>query len=163
DGSTGAATRGDVSTTAVRDGLRFVTAPCTRCVATFGAPAGSSPAATGPEADGFDVLGFAACGSTRTDRRRRSFTVVAFAGTELGLSPLRTGVPEMEDWLRRLTDNMFPPPNASINLALAMERIGEVLEVFSTAFVEMRDAHGRFCDEMSLERPTADSILQTTK
>jgi predicted component of type VI protein secretion system len=44
-----------------------------------------------------------------------------------------------------------------------MERIGEVLEVFSTAFVEMRDAHGRFCDEMSLERPTADSILQTTK
>jgi predicted component of type VI protein secretion system len=83
--------------------------------------------------------------------------------SELGLSPLRTGVPEMEDWLRRLTDNMFPPPNASINLALAMERIGEVLEVFSTAFVEMRDAHGRFCDEMSLERPTADSILQTTK
>ena len=83
--------------------------------------------------------------------------------SEFGLSPLRTGVPEMEDWLRRLTDNMFPPPNAAINLALAMERIGEVLEVFSTAFVEMRDAHGRFCDEMSLERPTADSILQTTK
>lgn len=83
--------------------------------------------------------------------------------SELGISPLRTGVPEMEDWLRRLTDNMFPPPNAAINLALAMERIGEVLEVFSTAFVEMRDAHGRFCDEMSLERPTADSILQTTK
>jgi hypothetical protein len=83
--------------------------------------------------------------------------------SELGISPLRTGVPEMEDWLRRLTDNMFPPPNVAINLALAMERIGEVLEVFSTAFVEMRDAHGRFCDEMSLERPTADSILQTTK
>jgi hypothetical protein len=69
----------------------------------------------------------------------------------------------MEDWLRRLTDNMFPPPNASINVALAMERIGEVLEVFSTAFVEMREAHGRFCDEMSLERPPADSMLQTTK
>jgi predicted component of type VI protein secretion system len=83
--------------------------------------------------------------------------------SELGISPLRTGVPEMEDWLRRLTDNMFPPPNAAINLALAMERIGEVLEVFSTAFVEMRDAHGRFCDEMSLERPPNDSILQTTK
>jgi predicted component of type VI protein secretion system len=83
--------------------------------------------------------------------------------SELGLSPLRTGVPEMEDWLRRLTDNMFPPPNASINLALAMERIGEVLEVFSTAYVEMRDAHGRFCDEMSLEKPPADSMLQTTK
>ena len=68
--------------------------------------------------------------------------------SELGISPLRTGVPEMEDWLRRLTDNMFPPPNASINLALAMERIGEVLEVFATAFVEMRDAHGRLCNEM---------------
>jgi predicted component of type VI protein secretion system len=83
--------------------------------------------------------------------------------SELGLSPLRTGVPEMEDWLRRLTDNKFPPPNAVVNVALAMERIGEVLEVFSTAFVEMRDAHGRFCDEMSLERPTADTVLQTTK
>jgi predicted component of type VI protein secretion system len=44
-----------------------------------------------------------------------------------------------------------------------MERIGEVLEVFSTAFVEMRDAHGRFCDEMSLDRPTADTVLQSTK
>jgi predicted component of type VI protein secretion system len=83
--------------------------------------------------------------------------------SELGISPLRTGVPEMEDWLRRLTDNMFPPPNAGINVALAMERIGEVLEVFATAFVEMRDAHGRFCDEMSLEKPPNDSILQTTK
>jgi pSer/pThr/pTyr-binding forkhead associated (FHA) protein len=82
---------------------------------------------------------------------------------EMGVSPLRTGVPEMEDWLRRLTDNMFPPPNVAINVALAMERIGEVLEVFSTAFVELRDAHGRFCDEMSLERPPSDSILQTTK
>jgi len=82
---------------------------------------------------------------------------------DFGISPLRTGVPEMEDWLRRLTDNMFPPANASINLALAMERIGEVLEVFSTAFVELRDAQGRFCDEMSLDRPPSDSILQTTK
>jgi hypothetical protein len=82
---------------------------------------------------------------------------------DFGISPLRTGVPEMEDWLRRLTDNMFPPANVSINLALAMERIGEVLEVFSTAFVELRDAQGRFCDEMSLDRPPSDSILQTTK
>ncbi len=83
--------------------------------------------------------------------------------SELGISPLRTGVPEMEDWLRRLTDNMFPPPNSGINVALAMERIGEVLEVFATAYVEMRDAHVRFCDEMSLEKPPGDSILQTTK
>ena len=83
--------------------------------------------------------------------------------SELGLSPLRTGVPEMEDWLRRLTDGKFPPPNAAINVALAMERIGEVLEVFSTAFVEMREAHGRFCDEMSLEKAPGDSPLHTTK
>lgn len=83
--------------------------------------------------------------------------------SELGLSPLRTGVPEMEDWLRRLTDNMFPPPNAGINVALAMERIGEVLEVFATAYVEMREAQARFCDEMSLERGASDTILQTTK
>ena len=81
---------------------------------------------------------------------------------KLGMSPLRTGVPEMEDWLKRLTDGLFPPAGVPINVALAMERIGEVLEVFSTAFVELRKAHGQFCEEMALEKPPEDSLLQTT-
>ena len=44
-----------------------------------------------------------------------------------------------------------------------MERIGEVLEVFSTAFVELRKAHAQFCEEMALEKPPEDSLLQTTE
>ena len=31
---------------------------------------------------------------------------------KLGMSPLRTGVPEMEDWLKRLTDGLFPPADS---------------------------------------------------
>ncbi len=83
--------------------------------------------------------------------------------SQLGVSPLRTGVPEMDDWLKRLTNGLFPPPRVPINVALAMERIGEILEVFSTAFVELRRAHANFCEEMSLERPDDSSMLQTTE
>ena len=82
---------------------------------------------------------------------------------KLGLSPLRTGVPEMEDWLKRLTDGLFPPAGVPINVALAMERIGEILEVFSTAFVEMRKGYAQFCEEMALEKPPEDSLMQTTE
>lgn len=80
-----------------------------------------------------------------------------------GINPLRTGVPEMEDWLRRLTDGLFPPPAVPINVALAMERIGEVLEVFSTAFVELRKAHSDFCAEMSLDVAAESSVMHTTE
>jgi hypothetical protein len=83
--------------------------------------------------------------------------------SQLGVSPLRTGVPEMDDWLKRLTNGLFPPPGVPINVALAMERIGEILEVFSTAFVELRRAHANFCEEMSLEKPDDSSMLQTTE
>jgi hypothetical protein len=81
---------------------------------------------------------------------------------ELGLNPLRSGVPEMEDWLRRLTDNMFPPPGVPVNIALAMERIGALLEVFGTAFIELRGAHEQFCNEMSLDRAPDSTMLRTT-
>jgi predicted component of type VI protein secretion system len=84
---------------------------------------------------------------------------------ELGIGSWRTGVPDMADWLRRLTDGLFPPPglHGEINVALAMERIGEVLEVFSRAFVGMRLAHSQFCDEMALDSPGEDAMLYTTK
>ncbi len=81
----------------------------------------------------------------------------------LGVNPLRTGVPEMEDWLRRLTDGLFPPTGMQINVALAMERIGEILEVFGTAFVELRKAHSDFCAEMALESPSDSTVLHTTE
>jgi predicted component of type VI protein secretion system len=84
---------------------------------------------------------------------------------KLGIESWRTGVPDMADWLARLTDGLFPPPGmgGEINLALAMERMGEVLEVFSTAFIELRVAYEQFADEMALDKPSDDSILQTSK
>jgi predicted component of type VI protein secretion system len=81
---------------------------------------------------------------------------------ELGIDPLKAGQPEMEDWLRRLTGGLFPPPGASINIALAMERVGEILEVFSSAFVELRRSHDQFCREMSLSAYAEESSLPAT-
>jgi predicted component of type VI protein secretion system len=86
----------------------------------------------------------------------------ALAG-KLGLESWRTGVPDMNDWLRRLTGGLFPPVGVQPNGALALERIGEVLEVFSAAFIELRNAHEQFCDEMSLDKPPEESLLNTTK
>lgn len=86
----------------------------------------------------------------------------ALAG-KLGLEQWRTGVPDMTDWLRRLTGGLFPPVGMNSNGALALERIGEVLEVFSAAFIELRNAHEQFCEEMSLDKPEEESMLNTTK
>jgi hypothetical protein len=80
---------------------------------------------------------------------------------ELGIDPLKAGTPEMEGWLRRLTNDKFPPPGSSINIAIAMERVGELLEVFSQAFIELRRAHEQFCREMSLTRYADATPLQT--
>jgi predicted component of type VI protein secretion system len=82
----------------------------------------------------------------------------------LGIESWRTGVPDTTDWLRRLTGGLFPPPGQTtpINPALALERIGEVLEVFSSAFIELRTANTQFCDEMALDKPHDQSLLHGT-
>jgi hypothetical protein len=83
---------------------------------------------------------------------------------KLGIETWRTGVPDMSDWLRRLTGGLFPPPgqHTPINGALALERIGEVLEVFSSAFIELRTANAQFCEEMALDKLPEDSLLHGT-
>jgi predicted component of type VI protein secretion system len=81
--------------------------------------------------------------------------------SQLGIDPLKAGTPEMEGWLRRLTADKFPPPGSSINIAIAMERVGELLEVFAQAFIELRRAHEQFCREMSLTRYADQTPLQT--
>jgi hypothetical protein len=83
---------------------------------------------------------------------------------KLGIETWRTGVPDMTDWLRRLTGGLFPPPGQQtpINGALALERIGEVLEVFSSAFIELRTANAQFCEEMALDKLQEDSLLHGT-
>ncbi|MEY4575678.1 MAG: hypothetical protein RL701_381 [Pseudomonadota bacterium] len=83
---------------------------------------------------------------------------------QLGISAWRCGVPDISDWLRRLTEGLYPPPGLAgqANLALAMERIGEILEVFSAAFIEMRVAHEKFASELALEDPVHDTLLNTS-
>lgn len=83
----------------------------------------------------------------------------------LGIETWRTGVPDTTDWLRRLTGGLYPPPGQStpINPALALERIGEVLEVFSSAFIELRTAHSQFSEEMALDKPHDQSLLHGTQ
>jgi predicted component of type VI protein secretion system len=78
---------------------------------------------------------------------------------ETGINPLQVGHINMEDWLRRLTDGLFPPAAERINVAMAMERVGEILEVFSQAFVELRRTRDQFCRELSLERYADDNTL----
>jgi len=82
---------------------------------------------------------------------------------EIGIDPMRVGHPEMEDWLRRLTGGVFPPPGNVVNIALAMERVGEILEIFSQAFIELRRVHEQFCRELSLERYSEENTMQRTE
>ncbi len=75
-------------------------------------------------------------------------------------APAMGGVPELEDWLKRLTNGLFPPPGFSVDIAVAMEHVGAVLEVFSQAFVELRETQRQFSEEMGLMRIEEDSPLQ---
>ena len=81
---------------------------------------------------------------------------------QVGTDPAQSGVPEINDWLRRLTDGLYPPPGLDTNMALAMERVGELLEVFSEAFIEMRDGLDSFRKEMGLELRRDSSVLAST-
>jgi hypothetical protein len=82
---------------------------------------------------------------------------------QLGIETWRTGVPDMADWLSRLTGGLVPTPGVAVNGALALERIGEVLEVWSSAFIELRDAQEKFCEEIALEKPDQESLLHSTR
>lgn len=73
------------------------------------------------------------------------------------------GEAHMADWLRRLTQGMFPQPGVTVDIAMAMERVGQLLEIFSEAFIELRRAQEQFCNELSLERYTDDSLLHHTE
>lgn len=82
-------------------------------------------------------------------------------GVAPAISGALSGQPELKDWFRRLTDGLFPPPGTTTNLAMAMERVGELLEIWGQAFVEHHKAHRDFLKEMSLDSAQAemDSFL----
>jgi hypothetical protein len=75
-----------------------------------------------------------------------------------------TSGPNMADWLSRLTGGLVPARGTEIDITLAMERVGAVLEVFSQAFVELRRGQEQFCREMSLEHYVeANAFLHLTE
>lgn len=79
---------------------------------------------------------------------------------DLGINPLQGGEPELADWFRRLTDGLFPPMGAQVNNALALERVGGILEVFASGFLALRGAQEDFTREMSLEADADDGMLR---
>lgn len=54
-------------------------------------------------------------------------------------------------WVARLGGQDSLPPGAQINTAVAMERVGVLLESFSQAFVELRKGYEQFGEEMALQ------------
>lgn len=66
----------------------------------------------------------------------------------LGLDPAALGDVDATDWIKRLGGRL--PVGSQINTAVAMERVGAVLESFSQAFVELRKGYEQFGEEMAL-------------
>lgn len=66
----------------------------------------------------------------------------------LGVSSAAAGEVDAQDWIRRLGGHT--PPGAQVNTAVAMERVGAVLESYSQAFVELRKGYEQFGEEMAL-------------
>jgi predicted component of type VI protein secretion system len=77
-------------------------------------------------------------------------------------APDMGGGPELENWLKRLTNGLFPPLRASRQLTMAMERVGAILEVFSQGLVELRNTHVQFSQEMGLQLVDEQSPLRRT-
>lgn len=71
------------------------------------------------------------------------------AMTRLGVTPGAFGEVDTEGWIQRL-GGRGAPPGTQINTALAMERVGAILESFGQAFVELRKGYEQFGEEMAL-------------
>jgi predicted component of type VI protein secretion system len=69
--------------------------------------------------------------------------------TELNIDRLTAGCLDIEEWLRRLTnDDNFSAQQHSP--AIAMEHVGATLEVFADSFLELRRGYDQFGKEMGL-------------
>lgn len=69
----------------------------------------------------------------------------------LGVNPTNVGEVDPTEWLKRLGGHSHLPPGAQVNTALAMERVGAILESFGQAFVELRKGYEQFGEEMALQ------------
>lgn len=69
----------------------------------------------------------------------------------MGVNPAALGDVDAAEWVKRLGGGGDLPPGATVNTAIAMERVGMVLESFSQAFVELRKGYEQFGEEMALQ------------
>lgn len=69
----------------------------------------------------------------------------------LGVSTAALGEVDTQDWIKRLGGHTQLPPGAQVNTAIAMERVGAILESYSQAFVELRKGYEQFGEEMALQ------------
>lgn len=69
----------------------------------------------------------------------------------LGVSAAATGEVDVQEFIKRLGGHVQLPPGAQVNTAVAMERVGAILESYSQAFVELRKGYEQFGEEMALQ------------
>ncbi len=70
--------------------------------------------------------------------------------TSLNVQAAAMGEVDAAEWVARLGGADGLPPGAQVNTAIAMERVGMLLESFSQAFVELRKGYEQFGEEMAL-------------
>jgi len=70
---------------------------------------------------------------------------------KLNVNAAALGQVDPAAWVARLGGQDSLPPGAQINTAVAMERVGVLLESFSQAFVELRKGYEQFGEEMALQ------------
>lgn len=69
----------------------------------------------------------------------------------LDINPAALGEVDPAEWVARLGGQDSIPPGMQVNTAVAMERVGMLLESFSQAFVELRKGYEQFGEEMALQ------------
>lgn len=72
------------------------------------------------------------------------------AVSKLGINTAAIGDVDAAEWIKRLGGSQLPA-GAQVNTAVAMERVGVLLESFSTSFVELRKGYEQFGEEMALQ------------
>ena len=80
-------------------------------------------------------------------RRQPEFALML---TEIGVDRVMVGCVDVEEWLRRLTHDDVSANKKSVGPAIAMERVGAILEVFADSFLELRKGYSQFENEMGL-------------
>lgn len=69
----------------------------------------------------------------------------------LDINPAALGEVDPAEWVARLGGQESIPPGMQVNTAVAMERVGMLLEAYSQAFVELRKGYEQFGEEMALQ------------